>query len=284
MRFSAEVREMAASELAGMISNEQLAAIRLKEDHPTFKAFCVGEVGEAAGRMLGYGNVKKTWYRSAISKLADAIRVGLKLFRGHQETNETMGRVAIGEVLAKRTMEIAGKFSAIVACWIYKDYADLPLDVASIEAGVDLQQEGDHGLYVTDVSGVTAIALGSSALETPGFFGARLLGQLEMMAHDHGFGTEGQVITPSTNMGALMSATAAKNLLGDRDSLDLGNNLILTRMVGGVVVNGKSFEEMTQEESNEARRLIEIQLGEKHEKEFAKYASPETNPFIRKVD
>jgi hypothetical protein len=55
-------------------------------------------------------------------------------------------------------------------------------------------------------------------------------------------------------------------------------------MVGGVVVNGKSFEEMTEEESNEARRLIDAQLQEKHEKEFAKYASPDTNPFIRKVD
>ena len=108
--------------------------------------------------------------------------MGLKIFHGHGETNDQAGRQAIGEVVGKRLMRIGNRVSTVVACHIFPEYRHLPLDIASIEASVDLEEDKNKGLYVADVGEVTAIALSNSAIETPGFAGATLLGQLQAFA------------------------------------------------------------------------------------------------------
>jgi hypothetical protein len=186
---------MASSEIAQMIPPARLREIKLTDPRPVFKAFVVGHEGEARGVMLGVGNIVKRWYRNAIEKLHEKIAAGLQLFHGHAASNDTAGRTPIGEVVGKKAMRIGARLSSVVACYIYPDYRHLPLDVASIEADVDLEQDAKSGLFVADVSQVTGIALGNSAIETPGFEGATLLGQLQAFAKSKNVGDDLMDIT-----------------------------------------------------------------------------------------
>jgi len=195
MRIQCRLRMMAASEISQMIPPARLREIKLNDPRPVFKAFVVGHEGEARGVMLGVGNIVKRWYRSAIEKLHEKIAAGLQLFHGHAASNDTVGRTAIGEVVGKKAMQIGTRLSSVVACYIYPDFHHLPLDVASIEADVELEQDKKSGLFVADVSQVTGIALGNSAIDTPGFEGATLLGQLQAFAKTKKIGDELMDIT-----------------------------------------------------------------------------------------
>ena len=179
MKIRAILHYMAESEIKAMIPAEKMKEIQAKCPHPVFKAFVVGHEGEARGNLVGVGNIVKKWFSDMIQKLNDKIKVGLQLFHGHAATNDNEGRLPIGEVVAKKLMNIKDRLSSVVVSWIYPDYSHLPLDVASIEADVDLQGESNENLYVADVNEISGIALGSSMVETPGFPGATLLGQLQ---------------------------------------------------------------------------------------------------------
>lgn len=179
MRIRASLRCMAGSEILLMIPPEKLSEIRAKDPAPMFKAFVIGHEGEARGNLLGVGNIVKTWFKDAIQKLHEKVAAGLQLFQGHQTTNDNTGRVAIGEVVGKKLTSIKDRLSSVIACYIYPSYRHLPLDVASIEADVDLRQDGAAGLYVADVTSLSGVALGNSQVETPGFPGATLLGSLQ---------------------------------------------------------------------------------------------------------
>ena len=182
MRIRAKLRCMAESEILGMIPPARLAEIKRGDPTPMFKAFVVGHEGEARGYLIGVGNIVKQWFKSAVEKLHAKIETGLQLFHGHTETNDTAGRVPIGEVVGKTLLQIKEKLSSVVACYIFPSFRHLPLDVASIEADVDLEQNERAGLYVAGVNGVTGIALGYHETETPGFAGATLLGQIQAFA------------------------------------------------------------------------------------------------------
>ncbi|MBE3109332.1 MAG: hypothetical protein IMZ46_02290 [Acidobacteria bacterium] len=182
MRITARLRCMAQSEIADMIGPRKIAEIQRTDPHPVFKAFVVGHEGEAKGYLVGVGNIVKHWFQAAIIKLHEAIQMGIKIFHGHGDTNDQAGRMAIGEVVGKKLMRIGDRVSTVVACHILPEYRHLPLDIASIEASIDLEEDRMHGLYVAGVGEVTAIALSNSAIETPGFAGATLLGQIQAFA------------------------------------------------------------------------------------------------------
>jgi DNA-binding transcriptional MerR regulator len=114
--------------------------------------------------------------------LHQKIEIGTKLFQGHGVANETEGRIPVAEVVAKKLKEINNRLTSLVTCWIYPDYQNLPLDVASIEAGIDIKSTDENNMYVTDVDKVTGIALGNSKVNTPGFPGATLQGVLQAFA------------------------------------------------------------------------------------------------------
>jgi hypothetical protein len=182
MRIRAQLHAMAESEIKGMISEDILASIKSRDKSPMIKAFVVGHEGEARGNLIGVGNIVKRWFTDAVQKLFGKLNAGLQLFHGHAETNDTAGRIPIGEVVGKKLMNIKDRLSSVVACWIYPDYRHLPLDVASIEADIDLRGDNKSNLYVADVNEISGIALGNSEVETPGFPGATLLGQLQAFA------------------------------------------------------------------------------------------------------
>jgi hypothetical protein len=177
---------MADSEIMQMIPADRLQEIKHKDPRPLFKAFVIGHEGEARGNLIGIGNVIKRWFQSTIRKLHEKITAGIQLFHGHGATNEHDGRIAIGEVVGKRLMDINGRESVVVACYINKDFCHLPLDVASIETDVEMRPNSDGSMDVVGVDNVTGIALGNSKLDTPGFPGATLLGQLQAFAKENG--------------------------------------------------------------------------------------------------
>ena len=194
MRIRATLRYMAANEIAAMIDQDRLRQIKQMDPKPVFKAFVVGHEGEARGVMLGVGNIVKRWFRRAVESLHEHISKGLQLFHGHAEgTNDTAGRQPVGEVVGKKLANISGRLSAVVACYIYPSFKHLPLDVASIEATVTMDENPRQGLYVVDVEKVTGIALANSAIETPGFEGATLLGQLQAFAKSKNIGDDMEI-------------------------------------------------------------------------------------------
>jgi len=186
MRIQAQLRLMAASEISEMIPPDVLRDIKLRDSNPVFRAFVVGHEGEAKGNLVGIGNIVKQWFKTAIKKLHSKISAGIKLFSGHAETNETEGRIPIGEIVAKKLMQVKDKLSSIVACYVYPDFRHLPFDVASIEANINLEQNEEGNFDVIDTEEVTGVALGNSDIDKPGFSGATLLGELQAFAEEKG--------------------------------------------------------------------------------------------------
>ncbi len=186
MRFRASLLCMASSEIADMIPQATIQEIKQTDPTPLFKAFVVGHEGEARGYMVGVGNIVKKWYRAVVEKLHEKIQLGLKLFHGHGQTNSQEGRTPIGRVVGKALKTIDGRLSTVVACYIEKPYTRRNLDVASIEASVDMEVDSQGEVVVVDVEDVSAIALANGEVEQPGFPGATLLGQLQAFARDKG--------------------------------------------------------------------------------------------------
>jgi len=201
MKIRVALQFMASSEIAGMIPAETIAEIKKTDPNPLFRAYVVAHEGEARGNLVGYGNIVKKWYRAIVDKLHEKIEAGLQLFHGHGATNDQTGRIPIGRVVGKALREIAGRWSSIVACYIEPASRRLNLDVASIEAEIDLDVDGKGNIIANDVNNVSAIALGNSEIETPGFAGATLLGQLQAFAKERDIKTEIGHKIPSAEVG-----------------------------------------------------------------------------------
>lgn len=183
MKIRARLLHMADSEIKAMIPPYFFSDIKRRDPKPLFKAYVVGQEGQAESTWVGVGKMVKNWFKDAIGKLVRRIHVGLKLFHNHAETNEPdENREAIGEVAGSRAKIIDGKFSAVIAAYIYPEYKNLPLDIASVEADVFIEDNVDDEIHAINVDDVTGIALGNSAVDSPGFPGATLLGELQAFA------------------------------------------------------------------------------------------------------
>lgn len=149
-----------------------------------FRAYVIGHEGESTGKVVGIGRVIKKWARAAIEKINEKLAVGTKIFHMHSPTNEHDGRKPIGEIVGKVLSDVANKLSSIAIAYIYPDYRDIPLDVASIEADIHLPEKIGPTVKISDVDveEITGIALGNSAVVKPGFAGATLLASLQEFA------------------------------------------------------------------------------------------------------
>jgi hypothetical protein len=169
---------MAASEVLELVPASAYARIKAQDENPIFRAYVIGHEGEARPQALGKGQIISQWFKSAITKLYEKLMVGINIFHDHNLDNSHEGRTPIGELVGKALKTVAGKLSALAIIYIRPEYKHLPLDVASIEADVDLM-ETSKNVYEVDVSEVTGIALGNSSVNRPGFPGATLLAQVQ---------------------------------------------------------------------------------------------------------
>jgi len=182
-RIRATLLNMSATEIKAMIPPYYFENIKRRDPKPIFKAFVVGQEGRAESTWVGVGKVVKTWFKDAIGALSRKIYPGLQLFFNHQETNEPdANRREIGEVAGSRVQEVEGKFSAVIAAYIFPEYKKLTLDIASVEVDVIIDDSGVDEIHAVNVDDVTGIALGNSAVDSPGFPGATLLGELQAFA------------------------------------------------------------------------------------------------------
>jgi len=172
---------MAASEILNIVPTSIYHEIKAKDTNPLFKAFVVGHEGTATMEDVDGGSIVKKWYDSAIKKLQSILAFGTKIFHGHNTDNSHKGREVIGEVVGKINKEINNNLSTVAIAYIYPQFRSLPLDIASIEA--DLVLSGGE-IKDVNVEKITGIALGSSAIEKPGFPGATLVAQLQGFLKD----------------------------------------------------------------------------------------------------
>lgn len=186
--FSGWLQEMADSEIIGMIDPIKLKEIRMRDQHPLFRAYSLGHEGESRGNIIGIGNVIKTWMHGAIQMLADKITIGTRVFFGHKKgTNEHTGRTQVGELVGKALKKIKDKLHAIGIIYIDEKYRDKELDISSVEGNVDFDVIRDgietkvNPVKINEISG---IALSNSMFDKPGFPGATLQAQLQELVGD----------------------------------------------------------------------------------------------------
>lgn len=192
MIIRATILEMASSEILEHIPASVYEQIKTKDPHPVFRAYVVGHEGISEGKVVGHGDMVKRWFSSAIHKIVEKLQYGLKVFHEHGKTNVHKGRGVIGHIVGKATRIINDNLSAIAIAYIKPEYKDLPLDVASIEADVILNDDQNKGIYDANVEDITGIALGNSSVNRPGFPGATLLSQIQAFAHQSQFNKGGE--------------------------------------------------------------------------------------------
>lgn len=184
IKFTAKLQQMASSEIMNIIPNDIYDEIKQRDSHPLFQAYVVGHEGEVIATMPGIGQRILNWFSSAINKIWEKLSYGTKLFHGHNVDSSHEGRQSIGEVVGKAIRTIKSKTNAIAIAYIYPEFRDLPLNVASIEANIQINP--DNTVQDVDVRDITGIALGNSAVDKPGFADATLLSQIQAMAKEMG--------------------------------------------------------------------------------------------------
>lgn len=182
MFLLAEVQEMAESEIRLLVDPQRLSEIRKTDAKPHIRAYVVGHEGFSRGKLLGIGDKIKTWYRQAIQKLVEKLKIGTLIFSGHEQgTNDHKGRQKIGELVGKTVKYIDGKMKAIAAIYLRPEFAKNKFDVPSIEGDLIIEKNGDQ-IEVADVSEISGIALGDSDENKPGFPEAQLLTSFQMFS------------------------------------------------------------------------------------------------------
>lgn len=178
--LSAQLHHMASSDLLAMVPPDTLARIRQSDPNPEIRAYVIAHEGEAEGNMVGIGRRVMQYFRDAIVRLHDQLRLGTAIFHRHGSTNDHAGREAIGELVGKSLKTIGGKLHDVAAVYINPKHREQPLDIASIEADVTFTETDDPGkCQAVDIGDITGIALSSSAVERPGFAGATLLATIQ---------------------------------------------------------------------------------------------------------
>jgi hypothetical protein len=180
MKTVVQLQLMAQDEIMQYVPPETHQKIIAKDEHPLYRAYCIGEEGKATPNVIGIGGRVLNWMRAAISAMVQKLQYGTKIFHNHAETNDHQGRTVIGELVGKALEYVDGKLRAVAVTYIYPQYRKFKADAASIEAEIELDPTGRSnvvdGVHVLDVTG---IAVGDSAYAKPAFPAAGLIAQLQ---------------------------------------------------------------------------------------------------------
>lgn len=179
------IQNMAQEEMLSLISPDTLARVKKTDPNPEIRVFCIGHEGTADASEISFGaKVKKAfeYVRNMIVQLVERVKVGTATFVNHVDTNAHAGREQVGEVIGKGLRIIEGKLSALAAVYIYPQYKQEALDVASIEANIAYEPKSATRAEVIAVDDITGIALASSKWARPAFPGATLLGVIQAFA------------------------------------------------------------------------------------------------------
>jgi hypothetical protein len=157
--------------------------LRVNDPHPRINAYVIGHEG-VSDVLVGGQRTPVTWIRRAIEWINEKVQLFIPAYMGHGAPgdNSDQGRQTVGEIVGKKLTEIGDKVATVLAVYIYPQFRDTVLDVASIEADVSFERDGVGMVRPVAVNRVTGIALGNSSVSRPGFPGATLIGALQAFA------------------------------------------------------------------------------------------------------
>jgi len=169
-----------------MVDKQWLERTKATSDpSPLIKAFRIAHEGNSNIQLDGILTPIK-WVKSAIGWIHDKVLLHTPVFNEHGPPGDNShdGRKPIGEIVGTRKDD--GTVTAtIAAMYIYPEFRDLDLDVASIEADFTYAREGNT-VWPTGINKITGVALANSANAHPGFPDATILGSIAAFAkEDH---------------------------------------------------------------------------------------------------
>ncbi|MCK5604333.1 hypothetical protein KAR91_20760 [Candidatus Pacearchaeota archaeon] len=183
VKILAHVSEMSASEC---LSPEMLAQIKRTDPHPFLVVYDVGGEGVSNGR-VDNKKERKTWSFHAIKKLSRKIREGVVgVIHGHNAVGENTKR-KVGRIVHAFTKNIRNSLHALAVAHITDEniinkIKNGKFDVCSIEGDVLLARENVNSTwFVKDVDRIFNLAIGSSAIDSPGFTGAGVMATIQEM-------------------------------------------------------------------------------------------------------
>ncbi len=181
---------------------------RLKEQYrnPDIRMFVIAHEGFAEG-MSGIRKRILLYMKQTVQRVADAIGIGIPAYFQHDKGRE---RDQIGEVVGRKFVNDKHMSYTVAAILVYPDWKELDLDVASMEAEIEIKGE-----EVYNVRNVSAIALSNSHIDSPGFPHAKLVAAFEYFTSTNtGSGAETFTSTSGdpTNTGAKPERPKTMNL------------------------------------------------------------------------
>ena len=270
MRIQATLHAMAEGEILSMLNHGEYLRIKAFDPKPLFRAYVVGHEGEFTPTAVGIGRIVTKWFEGAVRKLRDQIELGTKLFLGHGETNVHDNRQSVGEVVGTALKTIKDKLSVVAIAYIRPEFRDIKLDIASIEAEVELSLDEEKGVYDAEVKDITGIALGDSSEQTPAFTGATLIGEMQAFVNQSQQYTQGggmDITTSGVRDFIRSNHLKPSDLFGLED---LTSDPLIQKHVSTETRDGKSdlWNQRQREKDEFEKRLKDIEDKQK-EKETA---------------
>jgi hypothetical protein len=170
------------SELINNIDPNVLEEIKKRDPNPLFKAYVVAHEGESKSHVVGIGEKVIRWFKNAVSKVYDKLKIGTPAFSGHNADNSTEGRPVVGRVAGKFQNMVDNIKSVISIIHIYNPFKDENFDCCSFEGDMTLPDNSNNIVGDNDLKAITGIALANTALGVkPAFAGAKIKAAVQML-------------------------------------------------------------------------------------------------------
>jgi len=183
VKVLAHIREMSASECLPI---DTLNKIKQTDPHPFLVVYDVGGEGVSDGK-VGNKKERKVWSFHAIKKLASNLKDGaVGIIHGHNNLGENTKK-RLGRIVHAFTKNIKNSLHALAVAHVtdsdtIEKIKNGTFDVCSIEGNVLLARENENSMwFIKDVDELFNLAIGSSAVDKPGFAGAGVLATIQEM-------------------------------------------------------------------------------------------------------
>lgn len=214
-RISGKIQEMADADVRALIPPEIYSRIKVKDKTPIFKAYSLGHEGESTGSATikdkgGNFQVRKLikkWVKATIQMMSEKLKLGTEVFHLHGDAdNSHRGRTQIGELVGKGLEKIKGILHTIGVIYYPPEHAKNDYDICSFEGDIKFNPRQVGGEVVADdiiIDDISAISVGRSSEDRPGFPGATLQAVIQEFIKDKpgGFMDLNEILEAVKNLG-----------------------------------------------------------------------------------
>jgi cation transport regulator ChaB len=179
------IQALDQNDIIKKIPPDILRGIKSIDPHPFFQMYSVAHEGVSVPKIEGEGYKPITWTKKAIQSIKNVIKVGVKFFQGHNETNEKITQKELGKVIHAFQEEINGKLHQIVIGYFPNKEDVINNDVCSQEATWNIIENAGK-LFADTCNKITGIALENSKNAKPAFKDAKRLGFIQAFGNDLG--------------------------------------------------------------------------------------------------